>query len=171
MGDYGRSPRFGVIVNADARDNEEASALVRRGRGGPRPSRRPRPPLQPQPARHPVLYRGARAPDEPPRAALQASFEEGVAASHQALRPRPHLRYNTPYGGQAPEIRPGASRARQHIHHPRYVLPRYQGDGWQTGRRYGRGAVNVHFGSYCCHRGFRLDPGGENSALISRMLP
>ena len=30
MGDYGRSPRFGVIVNADSRDNEEASALVRR---------------------------------------------------------------------------------------------------------------------------------------------
>ena len=30
MGDYGRSPRFGVMVNADARGHEEASALVRR---------------------------------------------------------------------------------------------------------------------------------------------
>ena len=31
MGDYGRSPRFGVIVNADACGCcEEASALVRR---------------------------------------------------------------------------------------------------------------------------------------------
>jgi hypothetical protein len=30
MGDYGRSLRFGVIVNADARGYEEASALVRR---------------------------------------------------------------------------------------------------------------------------------------------
>jgi hypothetical protein len=30
MGGYGRSPRFGVIVNADARSYEEASALVRR---------------------------------------------------------------------------------------------------------------------------------------------
>jgi hypothetical protein len=30
MGDYGRSLRFGVIVNADARGYKEASALVRR---------------------------------------------------------------------------------------------------------------------------------------------
>jgi hypothetical protein len=28
MGDCGRSPRFGVIVNADARGYEETSALV-----------------------------------------------------------------------------------------------------------------------------------------------
>ena len=30
MGDYGRSLRFGVMVNSDARGYEEASALVRR---------------------------------------------------------------------------------------------------------------------------------------------
>ena len=30
MGDYGRSLRFGVLVNADSRGYEEVSALVRR---------------------------------------------------------------------------------------------------------------------------------------------
>ena len=69
---------------------------------------------------------------------------------HQAPRPPPHLRYNTPHGRQAPEIRPGASGPRQHKHHPRCLLPRYRGDGRRPGRRHGRGAVNALFGSYCC---------------------
>jgi transposase-like protein len=98
---------------------------------------------------------------------LQAAFGEGRTARYQAARSPAYLRYNTPDGGQASQVHPGASRPRQHKHHPRHVLSRHRWGGRRARGRYGRCTVRV----YCCHWGFRLSPEAENSAYISRMRP
>jgi hypothetical protein len=43
-----------------------------------------------------------------------------------------------PHGGQTSEVRAGATRARQHKHHPRHLLSCHRGDGRRAGRSYGR---------------------------------
>ena len=53
-------------------------------------------------------------------------------------------------GRQAPKVRPGTPRPRQHLHHPRHLLSRRGGDGRWPGRRHAPRAVSMRFGRYRC---------------------
>ena len=71
---------------------------------------------------------------EPPGSSLQAAPQEGRTARYQAALSPAHLRYNTPHGRQASQVRAGAPRARKHKHHAGHLLSRDLGDGrWAGG--------------------------------------
>jgi hypothetical protein len=101
---------------------------------------------------------------EPAGAVLQAATQAGGTPGHPATRPPAYLRYNTPHGRQASQVRPGDVRTRQHLHAPRRVLARHRG-AWTVGSetlwtRPSNGLLLPH----CCHWGSWLSPNAEKSA-------